>query len=399
MNEFRDVRRSTGRLLSIALVGLALAGLPAQAADPLKIGWVSTQTGPLAALSQQMTDGFMLRLDQAGGALGGMPTQIITGDDQMKPDVAVDLVRRMVKRDNVQIVAGILASNIMMAAYKPLVDANVIVVSANAAPSPLAGAMCQSNFFVASYQNDQMHGAMGEYVRKVGAKRVVLIAPDYQGGKDAITGFKRNYREPVAAEIYTKLNQEDFSAELARVESLKPDAVFIFMPGGLGITFIKQWSQTGLTAKYPLYSAFTVNSATLPALGDAASGLLSSTNWSPELDNPDNAKFIAAFKAKYKYEPSEFAAQGYDAASLIDQSIREVGGSLENHEKLLQAMHAARFASVRGKISFNTNNFPIQDFYINKVVKTADGKFEQKLIEKILPRDKDPYAPDCGLKW
>lgn len=368
-------------------------------AETLKIGWMTTLSGGLAPLAKQMTDGFMLGVENLGGKLGGLETEIIQVDDQLKPDVAVELAKRLTTRDNVHIIAGVLASNILMSIYKPLREQNAIFISANAGPSPIAGKLCTKSIFVASYQNDQVHAAVGAYVQRLGKKKMVLIAPDYQGGKDAIAGFKARYAGEVAGEIMTKLQQEDFSAEISRISSLKPDGVLAFLPGGLGITFVKQWIQAGLKDTIPLYTSFMFNALSIPAFGDAATGFTTATFWAPEIKNSQNEKFYKSFKAKYGYEPIDIAAAGYDTANLIDGAIRSTGGMISDKETLISALHAAKFESVRGNFSFNNNNFPIQDFYITEVKKDDQGLIRPVMQELLLPNDKDAFSGDCPTQW
>ena len=286
-----------------------------------------------------------------------------------------------------------------MAVAKPVTDAGVFLVSANAGPSPLAGAKCLPNLFTVSWQNDQTHEAMGQAIQDMGVKRLYLMAPNYQAGKDGLAGVKRYFKGEIAGEVYTKINQPDYAAELAQLRAAKPDGVFVFYPGGMGINFIKQYAQSGLKDEIPLYStAFTIAQMTLPAMGDAALDLLNSSFWSHDLDNPVNAKFVTDFKKANKRLPSLFAAQGYDAALLINSAVKAVGGNIEDKDALRGALKMAKFDSVRGDFKFNDNHFPIQNFYIRKVVKDEDGSLTTKIVKTAFTDHADAYSQDCQMQ-
>ncbi|MGE0715684.1 MAG: ABC transporter substrate-binding protein [Alphaproteobacteria bacterium] len=376
---------------------IALIAVPV-AAQNVKVGFVATFSGPGAALGDHMYQGFMLGIDHAGGKLGGLAAEVVKEDDQLKPDVGVQVTRKLIERDKVDIVAGVVFSNVMMAMLKPLTDAKMVMVSANSGPSPIAGKLCSPYFFAASYQNDQSHEAVGQHLQTKGVKRVYLMAPNYQAGRDGLAGFKRYFKGEIAGEVYTTVNQPDYSAEIAQLRAAKPEAVYVFYPGGMGVNFVKQYAQAGLAKEVPLYSAFTVDATTLPAQGEAAVGTFTASLWSEDLDNPTNRRFVADYKAKYGATPSAFAAQGYDAARLIDAAIRGAGGKVGDREALIGAMRKADFASVRGKFRFNTNHFPIHDFYLVETIKAADGSLQQVNRGVVFKDHADAYASQCPMK-
>ncbi len=383
------------------LVGAAFAAASlfagAASAEPIKIGLVSTLSGPSAALGVHMRDGFMLGLEHVGGKLGGAETEVITVDDELKPDVGVSKVNGLLERDQVDIVAGVVFSNVMGAVAKPVTDAEVFLISGNAGPSTLAGQGCSPYFFSVSWQNDQMHEVLGKHAQDKGYGRVFLMAPNYQAGKDSLAGFKRHFKGEVVDEVYTQLGQLDFSAELARIAAAKPDAVFTFMPGGMGVNLVKQYRQAGLADTIPFLSAFTVDETALPAMQDDSLGLFSASQWTPGMDNEANKKFVADFEAKYGYVPSLYASQGYDLAMLIDSAVKKVNADLSNKDAFRQALEAAEFTSVRGEFKFNTNHFPIQDFYLVEAVKREDGKYQTQIVEKVFDDYGDVYAADCKM--
>lgn len=378
------------------LFALAAASA-AQAQEPMKIGVVSVLTGPAATLGQQVRDGFQMAIDQMGGKLGGVPVQVTVIDDELKPDVAVGKVRGFVEGDKPAFVVGPVFSNILGAIAKPVLDSGAFLISPNAGPSTMAGKGCHQNFFVTSYQNDQVHEVLGKHAQDQGYKRAYIMAPNYQAGKDSLAGFKRYFKGEIVDEVYAPLTSLDFSAELAKIAAARPDVVFAFMPGGLGVNLVKQWSQAGLQGKIPFLSAFTVDESTLPAQQDAAVGLFGGMTWAPNMDNPQTKKFVADYEAAYKIVPGSYAMQAYDAALLIDAAVKAAGGAGDK-DKLRAALKKAEFTSLRGKFKFNTNGFPIQDFYLVKVAKRADGKFQTEIAQKVFTDYADPHAKDCGLK-
>lgn len=382
----------------LALAGALAASTSLASAEPVKIGFLSTLSGPSAPLGVHMRDGFLLAVKELGGKLGGQPTEVLVVDDELKPDVAVTKAKALIERDKVNIVAGVVFSNVMMAVAKPILESETFIVSGNAGPSPLAGSGCSPYYFSTSYQNDQNHEVMGKYAQDKGYKKVVLMVPNYQAGKDSVAGFKRYYKGEVAEEIFTQLGQLDFSAELTKIAALNPDAIFTFMPGGMGVNLTKQFRQAGLAGKVAFLSAFTVDETTLPATQDAAVGLMSGAQWAPNIDTPENKAFVAAYEKEYGVVPSLYAAQGYDAAKLIDGALKATGGKTSDKQALRKALASAPFKSVRGAFSFNTNGFPIQDFYVVQGVKRADGKFATETVSKVFEKAKDAYAQECALK-
>ncbi|MBL8575505.1 MAG: ABC transporter substrate-binding protein [Hyphomicrobiaceae bacterium] len=386
------------KLAKLALGATMLSIMSLPAAADVKVGLVSTLSGPSAALGQHMRDGFLLGVKLAGGKLGGETAQVIVTDDELKPDVAVTKVKGLIESDKVDFVAGVVFSNVMMAIAKPVFDSQTFLVSGNAGPSPLAGKTCSPFFFSASYQNDQNHEVMGKHAQDKGYKRVILMTPNYQAGKDSMAGFKRHFKGEVVEEIFTQLGQLDFAPELAKIASAKPDAIFTFMPGGMGVNLVKQYRQAGLADQIPFLSAFTIDETTLPATQDAAVGLISGAEWAPNLDTAENKAFVAAFEKEYGYVPSLYAAQGYDAAQLIDGALKKTGGKTADKDALRAALKSAPFKSIRGDFKFNSNGFPVQDFYVVKAGKRADGKFATEVVTKAFDDYGDVYAADCPLK-
>jgi branched-chain amino acid transport system substrate-binding protein len=385
--------------LSVAIViSLGLGLSAAQAEDHLKVGVIGTLSGPPAVLGQQMRNGFELAVKTLGGKLGGRDVDVTVADDELKPDEAVTKVKELIDRDKVDFVVGPIFSNILAAIMKPVTEANVILISPNAGTSSFAGKDCNPNFFVTSYQNDQVHEVLGQYAQDSGIKKVMIIVPNYQAGKDAAAGFKHKFSGEILDEMYVPLGQLDYSAELSRIASASPDAIFAFLPGGMGVNFVKQYRQAGLADKIPFLSAFTVDESTLPAQQDAALGMYGGSNWAPNLDNPQNKAFVDAYLKAYNAVPASYAFQAYDAALLIDSAVRAVKGNLTDKDALRAALKKADFKSLRGAFKFNNNNYPVQDFYLVKVAKRPDGKFETEIVKKVLSNYGDSYAKDCAMK-
>jgi branched-chain amino acid transport system substrate-binding protein len=394
------MRRSLGALAAVpAIASLALTsmGQVVHAQDKIKVGIIVSLSGPPAVLGGQVRDGFNLAVKSLGGKLGGVETEVVVVDDELKPDVAVTKVKGLIERDQVNFVVGPIFSNVLQAIHKPVTDSNAILISPNAGTSNFAGKQCHPNFFVTSYQNDQNHEVLGKYAQDKGFKKVLLMAPNYQAGKDALAGFKRHFKGEVLDEVYTPLGQLDFSAELAKIAAAKPDAFFTFMPGGMGVNLVKQYRQAGL-ANIPFLSAFTTDESTLPAQKDDAVGFLAGANWAPNMDNAQTKAFVAAYEAAYGAVPGTYAMQAYDAALLIDSALKATGGKTGDKDALRAALKKANFTSLRGKFKFGTNQYPVQDFFLVKVAKRADGKYQTEIAERVFADYVDVHAADCAMK-
>ncbi len=383
------------KTLGALCAAAAMSGAGAQA--PIKIGFMAELSGPQAALGQDQYDAFMMVVEQNGGKLGGVPVQVLKEDSQLKPEVATQIVDKLIEKDKVPIITGVTFSNVFMAVHKKVTDQEVFIISSNAGPAPIAGAQCSPYSYVVSWQNDSQAEGVGKYATDKGYKRVAILAPNYQSGKDQLAGFKRFYKGEIVEEIYTPLTQPDFSAELTQVVAAKPDAVFVFYPGGLGINFVRQYKQMGLLGKIPLMSSSTTDGSTLPALKDDALGVISGTFWGPDFNNPVNKKFVEDFEKKYNRIPSQYAAQSYDAALLLDSAIAKVKGNVGDKKAFQAALKAADFKSLRGNFKFNNNGFPIQDMHVFEVAKDAKGRVSLKTIATPLKDHKDAYYTQCKL--
>lgn len=384
--------------IAVAAFALTVAGT-ATAADKIKIGFISTLSGPSAALGVDIRDAFNLAVKLNGGKLGGLPAQVEIGDDQFKPQVGKQLAEKFVRLDKVDILTGMVFSNIMLAAVPEAFNSKTPYVSPNAAPSPLAGKQCNPWFFVTSWPNDAFHEAAGKNATDKGYKNAYLMAPNYQAGKDSLAGFKRFYKGKIVDEVYTKLGQLDYSAELAQIRAAKPETLYVFLPGGMGINFIKQFVGSGLSKDIQLMTpGFASDQDIIRPVGDAMLGLFDTSHWALDLDNAVNKKFVADFEAEYKRLPSVFAAQGYDTALMIDAAVKSLKGKIENKDALRKALKNVKFDSTHGPYKMNKNQYPIQNYYLRVVGKDAQGRLVNKTIGTVFKDHGDAYVQDCGMK-
>src|ERR1700692_3535442 len=377
---------------------LSVATGQAIAQEKLKIGVIVTLSGPAAALGQQVRDGFALAIKDLGGKMGSRDVEVVVADDELKPGAAVTKVKGLLERDKVDFVVGPIFSNILQAIHKPVTDSKTFLISPNAGPSSYAGKNRSPFFYVTAYQTHQVHEILGKVAQDRGYKRVYIMVPNYQAGRDSAAGFKLDYKGEIVEESYVPLGTLDFQVELSKIASIKPDAVFTFMPGGMGVSLVKQYKQAGLADQIPVLSAFTVDESTLPAQQDGAIGMFGGADWAPNLDNPQSKKFVASYEAAYNGVPGTYAMQAYDAALLIDSAVKAVKGDLGNKDAVAAALKKADFTSLRGGFKFNNNGYPIQDFYLTKVAKRADGKFQTEIVEKVFSNYGDRYAKDCAAK-
>jgi branched-chain amino acid transport system substrate-binding protein len=387
-------------MLAAATAAAALAFAPlASAQQKIKIGFITTLSGPAGVIGKHMKDSVELAMDQLGNKMGGVPVEVIFGDDQFKPDVGVQVAEEMLKKHQVDIMSGIIWSHVMMAVVPVVTGAGKVMVGTNAGASPLAGKACHPQYFSTSWNNDQTPEAMGKFMQEQGINDVYVLAPNYQAGKDMVAGFKRYFKGRIVEEIYTKPGQPDYQAEITQLRAKNPKATFVFYPGGMGIQFVRQYAQAGLRERIPLYSVFTVDETTLPALKDAAAGVWEAKFWSPDLKVPASEKYVAYFRKKYGYTPSFYGAQSYDGMFLIDAAVRANKGSLKDTKAVVMAMRKAKYDSIRGPFQWNVNQHPIQDFYLLKGISRPNGEVDMLIQKKVFEKHKDAYYQDCKMPW
>src|SRR5262245_60690109 len=384
-----------------ALAGIlvALVAAAPTSAQTVKIGFITTLSGPQGVIGEHMKNSVELALDHLGRKVGGLDVEVIYGDDQVKPDVGKQLADEMLKKHKVHFVSGVIWSNVMLAVAPTVTGAGTMMIGTNAGPHELAGKQCHELFFTTSWQNDQTPEAMGKHMTDQGVTDVYAMAPNYAAGKDMIAGFKRYFKGKITAEVYTKLGQTDYQAEISQLRAANPKAVFVFYPGGMGIQFLKQYAQAGLREQLPLYSVYTVDEISLPAVKEAALGQWETRYWSPDLKNEANQRYVSDYRKKFGKTPSFYGAQSYDGIMLIASAVRAVKGDLTNKKGMIAAMRKADYKSTRGAYTYNTNHFPIQNFYLLKAVPASGGELEMQIQKTVFEKHKDSYAQECGMKW
>src|SRR2546421_3852459 len=384
---------------SIVFAATLAAAVGVQAADKVKVGFISTLSGPNASIGTDIRDAFNLAVKLNGGKLGGLPVEMLVGDDQLKPELAKQFAERYLKLEKVDFLTGGVFSNIVVAIAPDAIANKVFYISPNAGPAQYTGAQCNPFFFAASWPSEAYSEAAGQYMSSKGVKSAIFLAPNYVGGQDAGTGFKRMYKGKLVDEMYTKLGQLDYAAELSQIRAKQPEALYVFLPGGMGVNFIKQLVAAGMSKDIQLIvPLWTSDQDIIRAVGEPMLGLFSVGHWSIDLDNAANKKFVAEFEKEYKRLPTGYASSGYDTALLIDSAVRKVKGKIEDKDALRNALRAADFQSVRGHFKFNRNQFPIQNYYLQVVGKGPDGRLMQKTIATVLTDRGDAYVEQCKMK-
>ncbi len=392
------MRLATEGRVTAALLASLVTGL-ASAQTPVKIGMITTLSTGGGYLGEDVRNGFQLAIDEEGGKLGGVPVELLVEDDARSPEQARQIATRMVQSEGVRIMTGTIFSNVAMALVPSLVRDDVIFISPNPGPSRLAGRLCHENYFNVAWQNDNLHEAMGQYVADQDYDNVFLLAPNYPAGQDALAGFKRFYDGGIAGEIYTQLGQTDYAAEISSLRAAAPDAVFFFLPGGMGVNFTKQYAQSGLAGEIPLFGpAFSFDNTLVDAVGEAALGVLNTSQWSKDLNNEVNLEFVAAYTEAYGREPTLYASQGYDAPRLIGSALAATGGNYASRmDTFREVLRRAEFVSVRGDFRFGNNQHPIQDIYVREVIREDDGNLSNRIVAKVFEGHQDAYAGECPL--
>ncbi|WP_235041823.1 ABC transporter substrate-binding protein [Vreelandella profundi] len=372
-------------------LGLLLSSSLATAhADDVKIGMITTLSGGGSHLGVDVRDGFMLALEQSGRD----DVEVLIQDDANRPDLARSLANEFMQRDEVDILTGIIWSNLAMAVVPAVVRQGTFYLSPNAGPSDLAGRMCHENYFNVAYQNDNLHGAMGAYMREQGYERPIIMAPNYPAGTDALAGFKHLYEGEVVDELYTQMGQTDYAAEIAQIRASDADSLFFFLPGGMGISFMKQWEGSGVDM--PIFgAAFSFDEILIKAVGSAAIGARNTSLWAYDLENDANARFVEGFREAYGRTPTLYAAQGYDTANLILSAL-DVAHP-DDKDAFREALRAADFDSVRGDFRFGPNQHPIQDIYVREVVEGDDGQPTNRLLGIAIEDIQDVYFEECQM--
>lgn len=375
--------------LKTLLLSAALAGCATLGQAEVKVGMITTLSGGGAGLGIDVRDGFMLAIKQSGRS----DVEVIIEDDQRKPDVAVQLADKMIQAEKVDVLTGIIWSNLAMAVVPSTLAQGKFYLSPNAGPSALAGKGCHQNYFNVAWQNDNLHEGAGAYAGTAGYKNSFILAPNYPAGKDALTGYKRMYQGDLAGEVYTKLGQTDYAAEIAQIRASGADSVFFFLPGGMGISFLKQYADSGVNLPV-VGPAFSFDQGILQAVGAAALGVVNTSQWSKDLDNPTNTAFVETFQAEFGRLPSLYASQGFDTANLLLSALDKADPS--DADAFRAALEAAEFQSTRGAFKFGPNHHPIQNIYVREVIQEGDV-FTNKIIGTALENHGDAYSAECKM--
>ncbi len=391
------------KLIAAALAASMLT-VPAFAAE-VKVGFVTTLTTGGAVIGKDMENAVNLAVEHMGGKMGELDVNVIFADDGFKPETGKQATDKLVKQDNVDFVAGYIWSHVLLASRKSALDEGKFLISSNAGPSEMAGALCHENFFSTSWQNDQTPMAMGEVLNQQGVKSLYIMAPNYAAGKDMVAGVERTFKGEIKGKDLTKWGadaQLDFSAELAKAKASGAEGIFVFYPGAAAGAFVKQYQQAGLKDVLPLYSVFTIDALSLPKLQaanfESVLGSKVTQEWDPTLDNEQNKRFVSDFKAKFGTYPSFYAAQSYDTLFMIKAAVEAVGGDLANKDGIRAALKSANYDSVRGKYTYGNNHFPIQNFYLREVVKDSEGTWTTKVVSTVFENNQDTYAAECPMK-
>jgi branched-chain amino acid transport system substrate-binding protein len=385
----------------LLIVGAFALGLnPAIAQNKfVKIGFVSTFSGPTGTMGNDMRNSFELALDHLGRKMAGVPVEVIYEDDQQRPDVGKQKTDKLIESDKVDFIVGYIWSNVLLASIKSAVDSKTFLITSNAGPHQIAGEQCSPFIFSTSWQNDQTPAAVGRYMNQKGVKTAFLLAPNYAAGKDMLAGVTSTFQGTIVGQELTKWpDQLDFSVELTKARGAKPDAIFVFYPGAAGAQFLIQYSQSGLKGQIPLYTAYTIDEITLPRQKDAAVGVPSAQEWVNDLPNEQNKRFVADYRTKHPgLSPTFYGAQSYDAAMLINSAVVATKGDLSDKDAVRNVLEKADFKSVRGKFRFGNNHIPIQNFYLQEAVKDGDG-YALKTVATIVEDDQDRFHDLCPMK-
>ncbi len=384
------------KLISMTVGMLMIAGAHAQSAPPVKIGMITTLSTAAGYLGEDIRDGFQIALDQGNGALGGVPVQLSVADDALNPNISKEQVTRMLERERINVFTGAVFSQTTLSIQPEIMRAGAFFVSSNTAPLALDGANCKPNYFVASWHNTGQFEAAAAAANHTQPNRMMLVVANFNGGREAIASFREHYKGNIVGEMMVKMNQTDYAAEVSQIRAVQPDAIFTFLPGGMGVSFLRQMHQAGMR-NIKFYSGMTVDTRLMQAVGDAAIGSVGSTFWHTDLDNAATKKFVVDFVRKYKREPTTYAAQGYESALLIGAALKASGGKAEG-DAFRNALRTAKFESLRGNFSLAQNQHPVQDWYETEIVRGADGKPVMRTVRKVLTAQRPPLASLCKME-
>lgn len=376
----------------------ALLSVMAQAPEPMRIGFLSTQSGgPVAGLSTEKRQGWELALKQLGGKLGGVPVEMFYADDANNPGMGKQSYERLVKQNKIDVLTGIVTTPVIFALAPAVAQDKVIFLNSNVTERVLGGEKCSPFFFTTGWHVDGINESMGKLLRQQGRKKVFVMGGQWPAGREHIAAFKRGYGDTVAGEAYFKMGQIDFSAEIAQMRAAEPDAIYVFAFGPHSVNFMKQYAQAGLK-RIPLYGPSPLaDEGTIPASGDAAMEVVSSGHWNDDLPTDANRRFVAAYVAEYKKDPTMFSEQGYTTALLLDAAVRAAGGNFKDRAALRKALLSVKVDAPRGPLSLAADGSPVQNVYLRKVGKNTKGEITNLTQRTIASSVTPDNAGECKL--
>ena len=263
----------------------------------------------------------------------------------------------------------------------------------------LPAAACNANFFVTSYQNDQIYEALGQVANEKGYKNVYALVPNYQAGKDALAGFKRTYKGKLVEESLLPLNTTDFQPEVSKIWLIEGRCAVHLHAGRPRHQPAQDHAAGRLKDKLPVLSAFTADEATLPVLQDAALGVFGALTWAPNMDNPQNKKFVAEYEKAYNAVPASYAMQAYDAAMLIDSAVRATKGNLSDSKAISAAMQQGRLQVAARAVQVQRQRLSDRGFLSDQGRQARRRQIpDRDRARRSSPTTPIRYAKDCKLK-
>jgi len=380
--------------LAFLSAALAIGASVAHAQSPVKIGLITTLSTAGGALGQDMRDAFQLAAKEEGGKLGGVPVDLMVADDGLNPNTAKDIAERMLQHDGIRLFTGIIYTNVTLAIVPDLLRAGAVVIQNNTGPVELDGKNCNPNLFGSAWHGEAPGESAAAAANARNTKQLMTIVPNYTSGLEQRGAFKRGFKGQILDDILVKLNQTDYAAEISQIKLRRPEGIYMFLPGGMGISFMRQLHQADI-GDIPMYAATTVSEQVTATVGEAARNVVGSAPWTPDLDNPASRKFVAEFREAYKRTPTVYAANGYDTAKLIGSALAATRGDISNIAAVRKAILAAKFDSVRGKFAFGASQYPVEDWYMTTVSKDASGTYVPHNAGKVLTAHGSPYADQC----
>lgn len=395
------IRIASG-LKAIAAAGFAATALSAAAAEDLKVGTVLSFSQVMGVYGNAILDGMNLAIEEAGGSVAGRKIVIVKEDDKNDPKVALQLARRYIKDDKVDFLVGPVASHVAAAIRDEVHRSKTFLLIANAGNDELTRELCSPYIVRTSFSNWQWNYPLGEYAAANIGKQGAIVASNYVAGKQMGGAFADGFKKAggkIVDEQWPAMGTADFANVMTKLRGLndKVDVVWNFIPGSGTVNFINQYSQAKLKP-VQVGPQSNADEFFFDALKDSAVGVIGSGQYVQSMNTPRNQAFVAAYKKKYNRLPAPVDVAGYDSMRLIIEAVKRVNGNLSDKKAVRQAMLAADIDSPRGyfKIDGKDGNV-IQNIYITKVVKRANGTYAHDVL-KTIEKVQDPDT-SCKLNW